>query len=138
MNLVPPSIVSLPGDGRVIITEGMNLDLLCNTTGNPRPNVTWSRDGAVVRPGSGKCGEGCVRLEGVMSSAGGMYTCRADNGIPPAAVASTQVVVQCKFKFLIHKECPINLRVTHIVYLSAMRFMVTCCACFFFTNCCLF
>ena len=47
---VPPSIVQISGDGRVTVTEGTVLDLICNTTGNPKPRVTWSKDGAKLHP----------------------------------------------------------------------------------------
>ena len=40
---VPPKIVTAPSYKDVV--EGNNLNLFCNATGNPQPDITWTKEG---------------------------------------------------------------------------------------------
>ena len=37
------SVVSVPASGQVTVRQGEPVSLLCNTTGNPPPVITWTR-----------------------------------------------------------------------------------------------
>ena len=52
--LLPPArpVVNISGPGDIIITAGMTLQLQCQATGAPPPNITWSRDGMTFDPSS--------------------------------------------------------------------------------------
>ena len=40
---VPPEIVTAPSDKDVV--EGSSLNLFCNATGNPQPDIKWTKQG---------------------------------------------------------------------------------------------
>lgn len=42
---VPPGIDSAPKDEKVL--EGDSRNWFCNATGNPRPNITWTKEGEI-------------------------------------------------------------------------------------------
>lgn len=42
---VPPGIDSAPKDERVV--KGDSRNWFCNATGNPRPNITWTKEGEI-------------------------------------------------------------------------------------------
>lgn len=83
--LVSPTVISVPPSGAVSVKEGEETVLQCEVTGNPRPAVTWTRtgDGAVL-PSSAResCpDQSCLSLANVGQGDGGLYQCRADNGV---------------------------------------------------------
>ncbi|CAH3194730.1 unnamed protein product, partial [Porites evermanni] len=41
--VVPPEIVTAPSDKDVV--EGNSLNLFCNATGNPQPDIQWTKKG---------------------------------------------------------------------------------------------
>ena len=51
---LPPArpVANISGPGDIIITAGMTLQLQCQATGAPPPNITWSRDGMTFDPSS--------------------------------------------------------------------------------------
>ena len=42
-SVVTPEIVTAPSDEEV--AEGNSLNLFCNATGNPQPDITWTKEG---------------------------------------------------------------------------------------------
>ncbi len=41
---VPPRVRSQPADGKIIVKKGSQVSLECEASGNPVPNVVWSRE----------------------------------------------------------------------------------------------
>ena len=75
------------------ITEGMDVTLHCNATGNPPPNITWiwQKTGDVL--GSSEQ----LTLTAVSRSQVGTYQCQAANGIGNSS-RTCQFDVFCKSK----------------------------------------
>ena len=76
-----------------VVTEGNNVTLHCNATGNPTPNVTWTKDGspAVLYQGE------TYSIVNIQRNAAGDYTCTAWNGIGDQTNSTAAVTVHCKF-----------------------------------------
>ena len=93
--LAPSRITSSPN--RLTVTEGSNLDLYCNTTGKPAPNITWTRvleDGTnskVLSVGSP------WRIVNTRRNFTGQYRCTADNGIGSPVNHTFPVIVLCEY-----------------------------------------
>lgn len=100
--LIPPEI---PGSTRkkprrrktIIVREGDNLRMRCNPTGEPRPQVEWSReDGGVIPTGQWKdsgLNSRILNLTHVRRDHTGTYLCQAYNGVPPSDYKSFKVEV---------------------------------------------
>ena len=74
------------------IIEGNDVRLLCNTSGNPQPNITWTRQGNSDVLSSS---ETLLLRNLVSEDDGSVYTCRVENylGLKQASVTIT---IQCK------------------------------------------
>ena len=96
---VAPTLVSGPVDTAQLTTT--TVDLPCNVTGQPRPLVTWFKDGvtlvrsdgylnaSVAASAGGRLAvleEGSLRIQQVQHSDQGSYSCAASN--PNGTVAS--------------------------------------------------
>ena len=93
--LAPSRIISSPGTQT--LTEGSNLDLYCNTTGKPPPNITWTRvleDGTnskVLFVGSP------WHIVNIRRNFTGQYRCTADNGIGSPVNHTFLAIVLCEY-----------------------------------------
>ena len=78
-----------------LVNEADDVRLFCNSTGNPRPNITWSflngSDSRII--GSGET----LLLSNVSRNQAGTYKCTADNGIMVSNTANVQVAINCKY-----------------------------------------
>ncbi|XP_031555026.1 carcinoembryonic antigen-related cell adhesion molecule 5-like isoform X2 [Actinia tenebrosa] len=84
-----PAIVN-PYKQVLAVDEGEDVSLVCNASGNPVPNITWTKHGTVI--GVGRIFNIAIaRVKGNDSSC---YTCTADNGIGHAKNASICLDVQ--------------------------------------------
>ena len=75
------------------MNESNNVILSCNVTGEPSPNVTWTKsgdDGKKFKPGS------FLPLKNISRGEDGLYWCTAENRVGKAT-ASVRVTVQCKY-----------------------------------------
>ena len=77
--------------GNTAVTEGENVTLFCNASGNPMPNITWTRVG-----GEKSYGE-TLSLPHITRSEHGTLTCVASNGVEQPATASFNIDVQCEY-----------------------------------------
>ena len=72
------------------VTEGHNVTLYCNATGNPPPEVAWIRSGDVLVKDSVHV------ISAINRSLSGIFQCMAWNGIGNNYTANCTVDVHCK------------------------------------------
>ncbi|XP_040581372.1 protein amalgam [Lepeophtheirus salmonis] len=96
--LVPPSIMSQPRNGRIVVRKGTSITIECRANGNPTPTVTWTRKGLPFnRPGAETSNNGMtLTLNNVGRNDSGAYKCRASNGVgnPSIQVIHLQVLYE--------------------------------------------
>ena len=74
------------------VTEGSSVNLQCNATGNPSPNITWIRQDTGIVFGS----DDRLVLVDVHRSHTGIYQCHAWNGIGNSSISTCYLDVFCK------------------------------------------
>ena len=90
---VPPRITVLPAR-QSRITLGTNFTLTCNASGDPTPNIAWTKEGrtaAQFNVSGHKLDLVNVNVDDV-----GSYKCTADNGYGTPATSLAVVDVRCK------------------------------------------
>ncbi|XP_064471636.1 neogenin-like isoform X2 [Ornithodoros turicata] len=97
-----PMFVAAPKSTTAI--KGSNLTLDCAANGNPRPSLTWLKDGVTIDMSLldsrfRKIGVGSLQIENVEESDEGTYMCRAENHEDSVdASATVEVQVPPRFK----------------------------------------
>ena len=87
---VPPAIDSAPSAYQVI--EGNGVILFCNATGNPQPNITWTKQGNNSKLSTSET----LNLTKLMrEDDGSVYKCTVINEVG-SAEATSPVTVFCK------------------------------------------
>ena len=73
------------------VNKSSHLKLICEASGKPSPNITWTKDGSdsVLHTGS------TWNLTNISSDDAGTYRCTADNGAGSAVSHTVQVIVEC-------------------------------------------
>ena len=101
LHLVPININGIRGN--LTVPEGDNLQLTSNASGQPEPNITWTKE----KPGNQ--GETVVVQEGkvltitnINRTDAGDYTCTAYNGFGKPENKTVSVNVTCEYAF---KKC---------------------------------
>ena len=79
------------------VLEGGNLTLHCKVTGNPTPNVTWTKDVNQTLLHRGET----YSMAYVQRQVAGNYTCTAWNGVGVQQNATVTVDVHCKLSYTI-------------------------------------
>ena len=95
---VPPRITEIPVR-QPSATVGTNLTLTCNASGDPTPNVNWTKEGETAAEFNVSGHK--LHLVNVKREDFGSYKCTADNGYGTPATSLAVVNVQCKFYTLI-------------------------------------
>jgi len=90
--LLPPRVVSEPADGRVVVKKGSSVTIKCLASGNPRPQVTWSKVNQADVVGEGES----LELREVSRHHEGIYQCSAGNGVGERAVSQIHLRVLYK------------------------------------------
>lgn len=91
--VVPPSIDK--GPSNKTLNESSDLELFCNATGNPLPNITWSK---VAVPSVQLLAYEVLTVKNINRTVSGVYQCKASNGIGSDAFATSVVTVRCELK----------------------------------------
>jgi len=81
------------------VTEGDNVTMNCNATGNPVPNTAWIKGGEVVSYNK------MLVIANVSRSESGSYQCLAWNGIGNSGSKSCTIAVQCKLPYYLEGLC---------------------------------
>ena len=93
---VPAEISFVSSDPNVC--EGILVTLSCNATGQPTPNITWTRvaengtDSGPLAP----VVDGNYVMSNITRSSNGAYRCTASNGVSGPVNRTVQVTVRCK------------------------------------------
>ncbi|XP_025079446.1 hemicentin-2-like [Pomacea canaliculata] len=80
----------------VEVKQGHSVTLRCHFTGQPSPQITWSRrvwKGDTKQTEDLKVAGATLELRDVQPQDKGLYVCRADNGVAPVAVGKISVKV---------------------------------------------
>ena len=95
---MPPRITEFPVR-QSSATVGTNLTLTCNASGDPTPNVNWTKEGETAAEFNVSGHK--LHLVNVKRENFGSYKCTADNGYGTPATSLAVVNVECKFYTLI-------------------------------------
>ena len=93
----PALIESAPVDQGVL--EKDNVTLHCNATGNPTPNITWTKDNSSLVLHQGDI----YSIVNITRDAAGNYTCTAWNGVGEQKKAIAEVTVHCELIFFMFR-----------------------------------
>ena len=91
--VVPPTINK--GPTNKTLNESSDLELFCNATGNPPPDIAWSK---VAVPSVQPLFDEVLIVKNINKTDAGVYQCRASNGIGSDAFATSVVTVRCELK----------------------------------------
>ncbi|XP_075147944.1 uncharacterized protein LOC142221942 [Haematobia irritans] len=103
--LVPPRIHHMSSSGHLQVKKGSSVRIECSASGNPTPNVTWSRKNNILPNGEEKLHSHILSIENVDRHKGGVYICTANNGV--GQPASSQVILHVLYPPEINVERPV-------------------------------
>ncbi|CAO1421392.1 unnamed protein product [Diamesa tonsa] len=103
--LVPARIHHISSGGHLQVKKGGSVRIECSASGNPSPNVTWTRKNNVLPNGEDKLFSPILSVENMDRHKGGVYICTATNGVGKAA--SSQVILHVLYPPEITVESPI-------------------------------
>ncbi|KAG1650914.1 Neogenin [Nymphon striatum] len=83
---------------KTVIAEGETVTLECAANGNPKPSITWLKDGTTIDflnldSNYHRIGVGSLQIENIQESDEGTYMCRAENH-EDSSDASADIIVQ--------------------------------------------
>ncbi|XP_037923179.1 limbic system-associated membrane protein isoform X2 [Hermetia illucens] len=103
--LVPSRINHISSGGHLQVKKGSSVRIECTASGNPTPNITWSRKNNVLPNGEEKLHSPILSVEGMDRHKAGVYVCEASNGVGKPAMS--QVVLHVLYPPEITVERPI-------------------------------
>ncbi|KAI1718197.1 immunoglobulin domain-containing protein [Ditylenchus destructor] len=101
---VSPAVKLTPSSSTpVLVRAGEEVIVKCSGSGNPPPEVSWSRKSgwgkhAVPMPSHSHTAHGRLRIERVQVADSGVYECRASNGVGDDALAEIEIKVEASEK----------------------------------------
>lgn len=93
--LVPPRVARLPADADIVMDEGGAQLVQCLATGNPKPELTYSRQGEKGMHTAVNIVSSTMELTNVDPSYAGIYYCTATNGVGAPATSEFNIFVRC-------------------------------------------
>ncbi|XP_066296742.1 protein amalgam-like [Branchiostoma lanceolatum] len=94
--LYPASIISISEPVTATVSDSVTLQ--CVADGNPPPNITWSRNGLLMRSNVGTVPRdviiGAIQLKNVQTNDTGTYLCKASNGVGDISTRSTALTIK--------------------------------------------
>ncbi|XP_035698147.1 nectin-4-like [Branchiostoma floridae] len=94
--LYPASIISISEPVTATVSDSVTLQ--CVADGNPPPNITWSRNGILMRSNVGTVPRdviiGAIQLKNVQTNDTGTYLCKASNGVGDISTRSTALTIK--------------------------------------------
>ena len=94
--LVSASITEINGEQTV--REGGNLQLTCEASGKPEPNITWTKEKTGNQGNTGVQREGKVlTINKISRNDSGTFNCTAYNGFGEADSQTAHVNVTCEY-----------------------------------------
>ena len=113
----PPDIAVDPQNRTA--TEGNNVTLSCNVSGNPEPSISWTIDEFQVNTTiNSRVSLSADKKELTITKAkrtdNGNYQCVANNSLGIATSDAATVDVQCKSSMLVNKSKPNSCTITHL------------------------
>ncbi|GAB0088395.1 Immunoglobulin [Sergentomyia squamirostris] len=103
--LVPPVIHHVTSGGSLQVKKGAPVYLECFASGNPAPNITWTRKNNILPNGEEKLSSPALTIESMDRHKGGTYICTANNGV--GQPATSQVLLHVLYPPEISLERPI-------------------------------
>ena len=98
--IVAPLITTQPQGGPV--TEGDNVTLSCNASGNPVPSISWTRNGSLLNSSVPRISFGPesrkLTIMSINRADSGEYRCVADSSVGNDSSEAATLDVKCKFK----------------------------------------
>ena len=94
------------------LTEGDNATFTCDTSGNPSPTLSWTKDGSVVNLTSRislSLDNTLLVITNVSRGDSGQYICVSANVVGTAQSSTATLNVQCKNTLMIIQLYPVEL-----------------------------
>ena len=118
LTIVAPVITTQPQVGPV--TEGDNVTLFCNASGNPVPTITWTRNGSVLTSSVARISFEAESRELTITSINrtdsGEYRCAANNSEGNVTSDAATLDVQCEYT-----SCPFEYDMTDKTRASVVK-----------------
>lgn len=112
---VPARIHHISSGGHLQVKKGGAVRIECSASGNPSPNVTWTRKNNIlpngefssetrsgksrsISAGDEKLPSPILSIDNMDRHKGGVYICTATNGVGKAASSQVVLHVLCKFQ----------------------------------------
>ena len=96
--IVAPQITTHPQN--TTVTEGNNITLSCNASGDPEPTISWFRGGSVLTSDDSRIFLGAdskqLTITSIKRNNTGEYRCVANNSAGNATSDVAKLIVQCK------------------------------------------
>ena len=99
--LVQPEFISNPEN--LTVTEGEDVNLQCEVSGNPIPDVRWTKDGEAVNIRDQRINvsfmgnTSILRIVSVVQADQGLYRCVANNSVNTTTSYPGSLTVHCEY-----------------------------------------
>ena len=101
--IVAPQITTHPQN--TTVTEGNNITLSCNASGDPEPTISWFRGGSVLTSDDSRIFLGAdskqLTITSIKRNNTGEYRCVANNSAGNATSDAAKLIVQCKYSWFL-------------------------------------